>query len=305
MPIYSGWLIVNRFLYTTKFSELYKWICDAAELYNVELSLYTNAELQFNIGGATDNCNNMFCRVAKPDFVLFYDKDLRLAQMLEKQGIRLFNCSKAIELCDDKSLMHLELAGQVPMPDTYCAPFTYENIGYTDTAFVDNMFKLLGAPLVVKEVFGSFGQQVYLCDSPDSVNALFQRIGGKRVLFQRFIKSSFGRDLRLNVVGDEVIAAMYRYNEHGDFRANISNGGSMKPHVPTEHESELAIKTAKLLNLDFCGVDLLFAEDESPLLCEVNSNAHFKSIYQCTGVNAAEAIIRHIVHTLDKNGAKA
>jgi RimK family alpha-L-glutamate ligase len=114
------------------------------------------------------------------------------------------------------------------------------------------------------------------------------------VIFQEFIRESAGRDLRLNVVGGRVIAAMERMNPNGDFRANISNGGEMRPHTPTFEETRLALRTAEVLGLDFCGVDLLLSNG-GPVVCEVNSNAHFKSIFECTGVNAADEIMRHIL----------
>ncbi|MBR6729048.1 MAG: RimK family alpha-L-glutamate ligase, partial [Clostridia bacterium] len=44
----------------------------------------------------------------------------------------------------------------------------------------------------------------------------------------------------------------------------------------------------------FAGVDFLFGANGQPILCEVNSNAHFKNLYDCTGVNAAEYIIEYI-----------
>ena len=292
-----GWLTVNRFLHTKKFSELYEWFASAAEAFGVRLELYTNDELAPELT-APGALALPFGAEGRPDFVLFYDKDIRLAEQLETCGLRLFNSARAIELCDDKSLMHSRLAGKVPMPTTYSAPFTYENIGYTFTEFVDRMFEVLGAPVVVKEVYGSFGQQVYLCRTPEEAKELLEKVGGKKLIFQKFIASSFGRDLRLNVVGGRVVASMLRYNEHGDFRANISNGGSMQPHAPTPEEEALAVRTAELIGLDFCGVDLLFGPDGQPLLCEVNSNAHFKSIYECTGVNAAEAIMGHIVREM-------
>lgn len=294
-----GWLVVNRFLNSKKFSELYDWFGAAAGLYGVELEVLYNDELTCSLtDGAPRVLRGGAPAERMPDFVLFYDKDIRLAEQLERCGLRLFNSARAIELCDDKSLMHARLAGLVPMPQTYSAPFTYETVGYTDTEFVDTMFRLLGAPVVVKEVFGSFGQQVYLCRTPEEAKELIAGIGGKKLIFQKFIASSFGRDLRLNVVGGRVVACMLRYNEHGDFRANITNGGSMQRHTPTPEEEALAVRTAELLGLDFCGVDLLFGEDGGPILCEVNSNAHFKSIYQCTGVNAAELIMAHIIGSL-------
>ena len=285
----NGILVVNRFLNTGKFTELTALLCGAAEKTGVGLTVYTNDELLLAMGGEGD-----ILPERKPDFVLFYDKDIRLAAQLERRGMRLFNTARSIELCDDKSLMHLALDGLVPMPKTYCAPFTYENIGYTDFGFVYKLFDSLGAPVVIKEVFGSFGQQVYLANTPEDAVSILKKVGGRRVIFQQFISSSFGHDLRLNVVGGRVIAAMYRYNEHGDFRANISNGGSMRKHVPTAEEEALAVRTAELLGLDFCGVDILEGAHGEPILCEVNSNAHFKSIWQCTGVNAALLIMEHI-----------
>lgn len=287
-----GILIVNRFLNTHKFSDISARLIASAERMGAELSLYTNDELLPASGRGRDL---LPFDPEETDFVLFYDKDIRLASQLESRGMRLFNSSRAIELCDDKSLTHLALDGAVPMPATYCAPFTYENIGYNDLSFVESMFSLLGAPLVIKEVFGSFGGQVYLAHDPFEAGEILKKVGGRRVIFQEFIKESAGRDLRLNVVGGRVIASMERWSETGDFRANITIGGSMRPHTPTAEEEELAVRAAELLGLDFCGVDLLLSED-GPLVCEVNSNAHFRSIEECTGVNAADEILTHIIN---------
>ena len=287
----KGVLIVNRFLNTNKFSDISARLIASAERMGAELSLFTNDELFCASGGGSDLLP--FDEKAV-DFVLFYDKDIRLAAQLEARGFRLFNSSRAIELCDDKSLTHLALDGFVPMPATYCAPFTYENIGYNSLDFVEKMFGLLGSPLVIKEAFGSFGQQVYLAHDHKEAGEILKSVGGKRVIFQKFISESAGRDLRLNVVGGRVIAAMERWSETVDFRANITIGGSMRPHTPTEEEETLALHAAERLGLDFCGVDLLLSND-GPLVCEVNSNAHFKSIEECTGVNAADCILDHII----------
>ncbi|MCR5809028.1 MAG: RimK family alpha-L-glutamate ligase [Clostridiales bacterium] len=288
-----GWLVVNRFLNTSKFSDLTMRFLASAEKLGAELRVFTNDELLPCMGG-----EDGLLPIERPDFVLFYDKDVMLARQLERRGLRLFNSARAIELCDDKSLMHFELEGRVPMPRTICAPFTFENVGYTETGFVDEIFAELGAPVVVKEVCGSFGQQVWLARDPDEARRILGLVGGRRVIFQEFISSSFGRDVRINVVGGRAVASMLRFNEHGDFRANISNGGSMLPHTPSPAEEELALTVSGLLGLDFCGIDLLFGKDGEPILCEVNSNAHFKSIFDCTGVNAADEIIAHIIRTV-------
>ena len=58
-------------------------------------------------------------------------------------------------------------------------------------------------------------------------------------------------------------------------------------------ESVPAWMAARAVGADFAGVDLLFGSSGA-LLCEVNSNAHFKNLMDCTGVNTAEKILDYI-----------
>ncbi len=283
----NGILVVNEFLHSNKFNEIHSWLLEAGIRQNIHMTLKTNAELLIDINQGVSS------KLA--DFVLFWDKDVRLAQYLEQSGYPVFNSSKSIELCDDKSLTHLALMNsKIALPRTIIAPKTFDNIGYTNYEFLEQVIDILGFPMVLKEAFGSFGQQVYLVHDKEELLHLIKQIGTKPMLFQQFIKSSFGRDIRLQVVGGKVVASMYRYTENGDFRANLTLGGKMTQHTPTREQQELALRCCELIGLDFGGVDILFGEEEQPILCEVNSNAHFKNIYDCTGVNAADAIIEHI-----------
>ena len=114
---------------------------------------------------------------------------------------------------------------------------------------------------------------------------------------QQYIAASRGKDIRIQVVGDQVVGAMYRYSET-DFRANVTAGGHMCDYEPSEEERRLAIRAARAVGCDFAGVDLLFGED-GPLVCEVNSNAHFKNLLDCSGVNTAEEIMRYVIQQQD------
>lgn len=288
----TGILIVNEFLHSNKFNEIHNWLIKAAAKYDTKLELKTNAEILIDINRAEKE------RIA--DFILFWDKDVRLAFYLEQLGYPVFNPAKAIEICDDKALTHLFLMkNNIPMPRTVIAPKTFENIGYTNYHFLKPAAELLGFPMIIKESFGSFGQQVYLAGSEQELLERVKAIGPKPMLFQEFIKSSYGRDIRLQVVGKQVVAAMYRYSDQGDFRANLTIGGRMKEYRPTVEQLELALNCCEIIGLDFAGVDLLFGEDEKPLFCEINSNAHFKNIFDCTGVDAANLIMEHIKGKLE------
>ncbi len=283
----QGILIVNEFLQSNKFNDIHDRLLSAAAKHGISMELRTNAQILIDI--------TMRPPEKQADFILFWDKDIKLATYLEQLGYPVFNSAKAIETCDDKALTHLMLMREgIPMPETILAPMTFENIGYTNYHFLDAVERRLGFPMVIKECFGSFGQQVYLIHSREECIERMKSIGSKPVLFQQFLQSSFGRDIRLQVVGGKVIAGMYRYSENGDFRANLTIGGKMRSFEPTKRQQELAVRCCDIIGLDFAGVDLLFGEEEEPLVCEVNSNAHFKNIYECTGVDAADAILRHI-----------
>lgn len=283
-----GLLIVNHFLNSAKFRELADFLMQAAAKHDIELIMRDNAELLFDLAHAQP-----LEPIPKADFGIFWDKDIMLGRQLEARGLRLFNSAEAVALCDDKSQTHLALAGRIAMPRTICAPMSFKGVGYTDASFIDSIESELRYPYVIKECFGSFGKQVYFIHSRADAEALLTHMDGTPLLFQEFVKTSIGRDLRINVVGGKVKAAMLRENPD-DFRANITNGGKASPYTPNTEQCQMALESCRLLGVEFAGVDLLFGKGGAPLLCEVNSNAHFKSIFECTGVDLAEALIDYI-----------
>lgn len=287
----KGWLVVNSFIDSAKFNGLYELLQEAAKKQNVELKLLKGSQLIDIIGAPKE-------KSALPEFAIFWDKDVMLARELENAGVRLFNSADAIEACDNKAITYQRLArAGVKIPKTIIAPKTFEGLGYTDLGFLKTAIEKLGLPLVIKEVYGSFGQQVYLAATEDEAVAVIQKIGHKDFVLQEFIATSRGKDVRINVVGQQVTASMLRYNDN-DFRSNISNGGNMKPYTPSTEQEALALAAAKALGLDFAGVDVMFGQDNEPIICEVNSNPQFKSTLECTGVNLADNIIKHIISEL-------
>ncbi|MCR4604959.1 MAG: RimK family alpha-L-glutamate ligase [Eubacterium sp.] len=300
-----GVLITNGFFWSTKFDELGDMLVCSANERGVNITKMENTGCLVDTG-----LMSVPGFRGRPDFVIMWDKDVLLAEFLEKQGIPVFNSSRAIAICDDKRKTHLELMSHgLPMPRTIFAPMTYDNIGFTNLVFLNRVADRLGFPLVVKEAFGSFGQQVHLVHDKKELYALFgkntkgKEIGepilqSNQVLFQEYIKSSKGNDVRIQVVGGDVIGAMYRHSET-DFRANVSIGGEPELYEPDDDEMWLAKQAAHAVGADFCGVDLLFGE-EGMIVCEVNSNAHFKSLLQATGVNTADEIINHIVRVCNR-----
>lgn len=264
----------------------------SAKKEGIELSVMKSGDILHNL----DFVKKLDC-----DFVLFWDKDVLLAKTLESAGFRVFNSADAIYYCDNKAYtaLLLQKAG-VPTPPTFTAPLTYEGVGYTDKAFLKSITAETGYPVVVKELYGSFGQQVSLVQNENELFSLVDTFGGKGFLLQKFVETSFGKDVRINVVGDRAVCSMLRHSPNGDFRSNISNGGTAERFEPDEETKRIAVAACRALGLDFAGVDVLFGEGGKPLVCEVNSNPHFKSSLDCTGVDMSEIILRYIKEKVEK-----
>lgn len=302
-------LIYNDFLHSDKFLTHYEWLKAAAAKHDLVLDCIGNSKFLCSYGTSFDK--ELSETLKNYSFILFWDKDIRLGMkftdICQKLEIPIYNNIHAIADCDDKSATYEKIwqwneshddKDFIKMIPTIVAPMTYENIGYTNTDFLNGIVSKFGFPLVLKECFGSFGMQVYMAHDMAELEKTVKDIGGKPMLFQKYIEKSSGFDVRLQVVGDDVVAAMYRYTDDGDFRANITHGGKMKCYEPDASEIKLAVDTVKALELDFAGVDLLFSnggDTPADMVCEVNSNAHFKNIFDCTGVNVADKIMEYIV----------
>lgn len=311
----QGWLIVNEYLDTEKFLEIRKLFLSGAEKKNVKLTVYTNADFAVDLSGAV--VKSRAFDEGEPEFIIFYDKDIALASALEKMGYRLYNSADAIDVCDSKVKTAEKIAeynlnckddeAKILMPKTYKVPFTYENIGIKDSYsfdFLEYVEKDLceageGAlsdayPMVIKESNSSFGMGVHLAGSREEAVKLICEYGNKECIIQEYLSYSSGRDYRLQMVSDKCVCAMMRSNEN-DFRANITNGGKMSEYKPTDEDLSLARSVMKCLKLDFAGIDIMHDKSGRTVFLEANSNAHFKNIYDLTGINAAEKMIEYIV----------
>ena len=227
------------------------------------------------------------------DFVMYLDKDKYQSVQLEKAGYRVFNSSAAIEICDEKMRSYQVLSNNgINMPTTIpgCLCFTNTDL---DMTFMDHIEKLLGYPMVVKESYGSLGKEVYLVNNREELLEKAKKLIRKPHLFQKYIASSHGTDIRIIVIGNKACAWMKRQSE-GDFRSNLASGGkAFQIELPQAYR-EMAEKITKIINLDFAGIDIMIGENEEPIFCEVNSNAFITGIEKVTGVNIAAIYCRHI-----------
>jgi ribosomal protein S6--L-glutamate ligase len=161
---------------------------------------------------------------------------------------------------------------------------------------VDDLIKMVGgAPLVIKLLEGTQGIGVVLAETEKAAESVIEAFLGMNanILVQEFIKEAGGADIRCFVVGDKVVAAMKRQGKEGEFRSNLHRGGSANLIRITPEERAAAVRAAKTMGLNVCGVDLL-RSNHGPVVMEVNSSPGLEGIEKATGKDVASMIINFI-----------
>lgn len=214
---------------------------------------------------------------------------LALIRQLEKAGVICVNTADSIECVKDKLRSSQILAQHnIAIPNTMLVRFPVE------LAVVE---REIGFPCVVKLTTGSYGEGVYLCERPRDFTKLMEFIEtlktSKTLIVQEYLGERPGEDLRVLVIGGKVIGAMKRTAPDGDFRANISNGGTGELYQITDEIEFIARQTAKVLDLEIAGIDLLF-DSRGFRVCEANSNPGFSGFETYCHVDVADLIADYI-----------
>lgn len=291
----KGLIITNAFSYR----ESAKYQCESLQkefsLLGINLERKTNEELLSYVG------NKDVLGLISPenyDFVIYLDKDKYISLMLSKLNFRLFNSHEAIDICDDKMMTHIYLANNgIKMPKTLSYPLCYEYNG--SLKYLNDIKSHLKYPFIVKENYGSLGQQVYLVQNDEELLILEEKLRFKPHIYQEYIEESYGVDYRLILVGNEVVASMKRVNKNS-FKANVAQGGKGYPFDPSEEMKQYAIAASKILNLDYCAIDFVINKNGEPLVIEVNSNAYFTEIEKVNNINISKIYANYIYNKIYK-----
>ncbi|MGB6390251.1 MAG: 30S ribosomal protein S6--L-glutamate ligase [Methyloceanibacter sp.] len=215
--------------------------------------------------------------------VTFYG--LAILRQFEMMGVYPLNESVAIGRSRDK-LRSMQILAR-------------EGIGLPVTTFAhdpkqtEEVLRISGgAPVVIKLLEGTQGIGVVLADTDRSAKSVIEafRGAGVNILVQEFIKEAGGSDIRTLIVGGKVVASMQRMGAKGEFRSNLHRGGSAEPIKISPEERSTAIRAAKAMGLNVCGVDML-RSNHGPVVMEVNSSPGLEGIERATGIDVAGRII--------------
>lgn len=177
-----------------------------------------------------------------------------------------------------------------------------KGIGLPVTGFAHNpddiddlIAQVGGAPLVIKLLEGTQGIGVVLAETKKAAESVVQAFMGlnANIMVQEYIKEAGGSDIRCFVIDDKVVATMKRQAPEGEFRSNLHRGGQASLIQLTPEERSTAVRAAKIMGLNVCGVDLL-RSNHGPVIMEVNSSPGLQGIETVSGKDIASSIIQFI-----------
>ena len=229
--------------------------------------------------------------------VISYNRGLHLTYCLEQIGLPVVNSFSVSEICGNKLITSLILKkNNVPTPKTTFA-FSTES--------ARECMKKLGYPLVVKPIIGSWGRGVYqikdqsmadiMLDSRQENDNSFSRI----YYFQELIDRP-SRDIRCIVIGDQIVASVYRYSSENEWRTNVAVGGRTEMAPLTSELKEIVLKASNAVGGGILGVDLMEDKERGYLVHEVNNTVEFRGASAVCKSDIAGAMTDYLVKMSSK-----
>jgi RimK family alpha-L-glutamate ligase len=289
-----GYIMKVLLLYGSRPSANGKEIAEAAERLGHEVtrgsimdvsSQVSPSGSQFWLDGEeitdTDVC---FLRSFGPGSCEQLTRRISMVEHLELSGVRVVNPGYPFRRARDKySTQYVLAKAGLPVPTT----FTTESMERAFRRSVEMK------ETVYKPILGSMGKGSLKFDDPDiAFNAwkMLSRLG-QPLIVQEYIRNP-GRDIRIFVVGDEVIGTVYKYGVPGQWKTNVAQGGRMVDEEVPEDIVELGMRATKVMGLDYAGVDIMESE-RGPVILEVNGAPGWQALKVASGVNVAEKIVRY------------
>lgn len=227
------------------------------------------------------------------------------ALLLEHHGKQVINTARCLDVSGDKlkTTLALDAAG-IPTPTTMVA--------FHPDAALKGLADFLHYPAVIKPLVGSWGNLIAKLETPTAAAGILedrQVMGSpyqKIAYLQEFIErgadedpTTFPRDLRVIVVGDEALGAMGRFEASDDFRSNVARGGRAEAFELSPEIVDLAIQATRAVHADMAGVDLMYQDDEWRVI-EVNGTPQFRGFRGSTRIPVADHMVEYLETYLEQ-----
>jgi [lysine-biosynthesis-protein LysW]--L-2-aminoadipate ligase len=245
------------------------------------------------------DCKNLFLNLDKTkekfDTVIqrcvSYYRSLHSTAALEGKGINVINSLNTSIFAGNKLFTHMLLQkARVPTP--------FSTVAFSEEAALDAL-KENGYPMVLKPTVGSWGRMIALLKDHDSAEGIMESRERMYPIYQVYYLEEFvqrpPRDIRAIMVGDKVVAAIYRYSGQGQWKTNMALGGKAEECKVTKELEEICIKAKNAVQGQIVGVDLMESNEKGLVVHEVNNTTEYKNTVRVTGVDIPALMIDYAI----------
>ena len=216
-----------------------------------------------------------------------YFKSLHSTAALEGLGAKVINPLNTAIICGNKLFTHMLIQKKGIRTPKVITAFSSESA----LSALNNF----GYPAIIKPTIGSWGRLIALLRDKEAAKAVFEDRQHMFPLYQIYYLEEFvsrpPRDIRAIVVGDNVVAAIYRYSEKDEWKTNMALGGRAENCPITDELEDICIKSSQAVGGKIVGVDLMESSKEGLLVHEVNNTTEFKNTVRITGINIQDLIV--------------
>ena len=263
-----------------------KALLEAGKKKNINIQMIDCKKLFLDLDKEKDGYGTVLQRCVS------YYRNVHSTAALEGMGVDVINCLKTGIFAGNKLYTHMLLKKEgVPTP--------HATVAFSRDAALESLEKV-GYPKIIKPTVGSWGRMISKINDKDSAEGIIESREKMYPIYQihyleEFVKRP-PRDIRAIMVGDEIVAAIYRYSGNGNWKTNIALGGRAEKCEITNEMEEICIKAKNAVQGQIVGVDLMESKDRGLLVHEVNNTTEFKNTVRVCEVDIPSLMLDYTIN---------
>ncbi len=247
------------------------------------------------------DCKNLFLNLdqTKENFgtviqrCVSYYRSLHSTAALEGKGVNVINCLNTSIFAGNKLFTHMLLQKNgIPTP--------FSTVAFSEESALAAL-ESQGYPMVLKPTVGSWGRLIALLKDRDSAEGIMESRERMYPIYQVYYLEEFvqrpPRDIRAIMIGDKVVAAIYRYSGDSQWKTNMALGGRAEECKVTKELEDICMRAKNAVQGQIVGVDLMESKEKGLLVHEVNNTTEYKNTVRVTGVDIPALMIDYALQS--------
>ncbi len=264
-----------------------KAIFDAGKKKGINIQMVDCKNLFLDLDKTKENFGTVIQRCVS------YYRSLHSTAALEGKGVNVINCLNTSILAGNKLFTHMLL-------QKHGVPTPFSTVAFSEEAALEALDKK-GYPMILKPTVGSWGRMIALLKDRDSAEGIMESRERMYPIYQVYYLEEFvqrpPRDIRAIMIGDKVVAAIYRYSGNGQWKTNMALGGRAEECKVTKELEDICVKAKNAVQGQIVGVDLMESKKNGLVVHEVNNTTEYKNTVRVTGVDIPALMIDYALES--------